>query len=469
MSGGDAARGALLHGWGRTAATRARLASPRTESEAVSVVRDHVRRRDPRGVLARGLGRSYGDAAQNAGGTVLDITGLTEVHDLDLQAGVVEVGAGVSLDRLLRMVLPFGLTLPVQPGTRQVTVGGALACDVHGKNHHVAGSLGRHVRSLVLLTADGASTRLTPEGPDPELFWGTLGGMGLTGVVLRAELQLRRVETSRVLVRTERQPDLPSLMAALRERDLSAEHTVAWFDSVARGVSAGRGIVLAGRDATRDDLTSAERSDPLALPEPRGVTVPRSPVPLVNQVSGRAFNEVWFRRAPRRPATTLQHSFGFFQPLDAVRDWNRLYGPRGLVQYQLAVPEAASEVVVQVVREVAASGHVSCLNVLKRFGPGTQSPLSFPTRGWTLALDLPVRYGLDAVLDRLDAQVVEAGGRLYLAKDSRVARRHLRAMYPRADAFADLLARVDPQGHFTSDLARRLDLHRRPERHLRHA
>lgn len=458
-----------LSGWGRTAPTRARVESPTTDLEVVAAVHEAARETRRRGVVARGLGRSYGDAAQNAGGAVLDLTGLAQVHRLDLEAGVVEVDAGISLDRLLRVVLPLGLTLPVQPGTRQVTVGGAVACDVHGKNHHTAGSFGRYVRSLVLLTGAGDAIRLKPRGPDPELFWGTVGGMGLTGVVLRVELELRRVETSRVVVRAERQPDLHGVMDALREHDRTAEYSVAWFDSLAQGAATGRGVVMTGRDAVRDDLTAAQREDPLHVPASRRVQVPHTPLCAVNGVSGRAFNEAYFRRAPRRPSTRVEHAFGFFQPLDGLQSWNRLYGPRGLVQYQLVIPDAASEVVVEVVREVAASGHVSCLNVLKRFGPGTPGLLSFPAPGWTLALDLPVRAGLDAVLDRLDARVAEAGGRLYLAKDSRLPRRHLPTMYPRLGEFAELRHRADPGGLFVSDLARRLGLHRPTEGNLHDA
>ncbi|KQT89525.1 decaprenylphosphoryl-beta-D-ribose oxidase [Marmoricola sp. Leaf446] len=445
----------VLHGWGRTSPSVATVRTPVTADEVAAAVRGA----GDRGVLARGLGRSYGDPAQNAGGTVLDMTHRRGVRRLDVDAAVVEVEAGTSLDELLRVLLGVGLTLPVQPGTRQVSVGGAIAADVHGKNHHVAGSFGAHVRWVDLLTADGAVQRLRPDGPDPELFWGTVGGMGLTGVVLRAELSVRRVETSSVVVTSERHGDLGEVMDALTRLDHEAEYSVAWFDSVSRGRGSGRGVVLSGHDARLDELPVAQRRTPYAVPPPRSVAVPLvPPVSLVNRLSGRAFNELWFRRAPRHPGTGVEHAFGFFQPLDGVASWNRLYGPRGLAQYQLAVPHDAAAVVPEVVAAVAASGHVSCLNVLKRFGPGTPSPLSFPMPGWTLALDLPVAPGLAGLLDRLDAMVLEAGGRVYLAKDSRTPAHHLAAMYPDLPRFAALRRRVDPEGRFASDLARRLGL-----------
>lgn len=451
----------LVYGWGRTAPTLGHVRKPGSDDNVLARLRDGAGEGRSRGLIARGMGRSYGDAAQCAGGVVLDMTDHDDVRAIDLDTAVVEVDAGITLDRLLRTVLPLGLTLPVQPGTRLVTVGGAVACDVHGKNHHSAGSFSRYVRSLVLATADGAVRRLIPAGEDGELFWGTVGGMGLTGVILRVELQLRRVETSRVLVSTERQPDLASVMASLRQRDQDSEYTVAWFDSLARGASAGRGIVLSGRDAKIDDLPAGQRADPLGYPASGSIAVPRLPLSAINRVSGRFFNESWFRRAPRRPTTTIEHAFSFFQPLDGLHAWNRLYGPRGLLQYQLVVPESASDAVPDIVTEVAASGHVSCLNVLKRFGPGNQAPLSFPTSGWTLALDFPLHPGLRTLLDRLDTIVLQARGRIYLAKDSRIDCESVRAMYPRWEEFSDLLRRVDPGGVFASDLSSRLGLHPR--------
>ena len=444
-----------LTGWGRTAASTARVARVASPSDVAVAVSGAVA--GGRGVLPRGLGRSYGDAAQNAGGAVIDMTALARVHGIDADAAVVDTDAGVGLDALLRMLFPLGLTVPVLPGTRQVTVGGAIACDVHGKNHHVDGSFGQHVVSLDLLTADGATRTLAPQGSDAELFWATVGGMGLTGVVLRARIALRRVQTSYVVQHTERAADLDAVMTRLSEEDRDNPYSVAWFDSISRGRSMGRGIVMHGRDALLDDLPPKLARRPLRVGSERTVTVPRHlPAGLVNRFSGRAFNELWFRKTPAPRTRTVVSSFGFFHPLDSVAEWNRVYGPRGLAQYQLVVPFGAEDAVVRTVERISAAGHVSCLNVLKRFGPGNPAPLSFPTAGWTLAVDLPVRPGLETLLSGLDELVAAAGGRVYLAKDSRLRPATAAAMYPRLAEFRAVLARVDPDRVFVSDLARRL-------------
>jgi decaprenylphospho-beta-D-ribofuranose 2-oxidase len=455
-----------LSGWGRTAPSTARVPPPPTTAEELTAAFGAAATApEGRGVLARGLGRSYGDAAQNAGGVVLEMTSLARVHRIDADAATAEVDAGVSLDRLLRLLFPLGLTVPVLPGTRQVTVGGAIACDVHGKNHHVDGSFGRHVVSLDLLTADGRVRTVRQDGPDQDLFWATVGGLGLTGLVLRATLSLRRVETSYVVSSTERAHDLDAVMTRLTEEDQDHPYSVAWFDSVSRGRLLGRGLVMHGRDATVEDLPRRHARRPLRLPSDRTVTVPdHLPSGLVNRVSGRAFNEVWFRKAPRVRTEAVVPAFGFFHPLDAVAEWNRVYGPRGLCQYQLVVPFGAEDVVRRVVERIAATGHVSCLNVLKRFGPGSPAPMSFPMPGWTLAVDLPVRPGLGRLLAELDALVLGAGGRVYLAKDSRLDPAALPAMYPRLAEFRAVLDRVDPQGRFVSDLSRRLGLRPGPNR-----
>jgi decaprenylphospho-beta-D-ribofuranose 2-oxidase len=453
-----------LTGWGRTSPSTALLVHPQGSEE----IRAWTSRSPGRGVLARGLGRSYGDAAQNAGGVVLDMTGRSGIRDLDPVGGTVVVDAGVDLDTLLRELFPHGLTLPVQPGTRRVTVGGAIASDVHGKNHHVAGSFARHVEQLDLLTADGQVRVLGPAGPDEELFWATLGGMGLTGIVLQARLRLRHVESAYVRVHSERGSNLAEVMACLAAHD-EDEYSVAWFDSISRGRTAGRGIVLTGADATRDQLTPRQRQAPYRLPSSRTRPVPAWNGPaLLTTLTGRVFNEAWYHAAPRRPTTESVSAFSFFHPLDGLDRWNRLYGRPGLCQYQLVVPLEAASVIPQVLDEITSSGYVSCLNVLKRFGAGTDAPLSFPMPGWTLAVDLPVRPGLERLLDRLDALVLEAGGRLYLAKDSRLPARHLAQMYPRLDEFREVLDRVDPDRLFVSDLARRLGVRagdpRRPAR-----
>lgn len=444
-----------LAGWGRTAPTSATVRRART----VTDLREAVLEAGDRGVVARGLGRSYGDAAQNAGGLVLDMTGLGRIHAVDAETGLVDVDAGVSLDTLMRTLLPFGLWVPVLPGTRQVTVGGAIAADVHGKNHHVAGSFGNHLAWLDLLTADGEVRHLTPEADDSSLFWATVGGMGLTGVVLRAAIRTQPTETAYFSVDTERAADIDDLMSRLSEGDEDYPYSVAWFDSISTGSSLGRAVLTRGRAATLEDLPAALRSQPLRFDAPQlGAVPPGLPSGLVNRLTGRAFNEVWYRRAPVLRRGEIQNITTFFHPLDVVRDWNRVYGRRGFCQYQFVVPLGQEDVFRRCTETIAGSGHVSCLNVLKRFGDGNRSPLSFPMAGWTLAVDLPVRPGLDRLFADLDAMVLEAGGRVYLAKDSRLSPATLRRMYPRLEEFRRVRKDVDPSGVFRSDLARRLDL-----------
>jgi decaprenylphospho-beta-D-ribofuranose 2-oxidase len=416
----------------------------------------------PRGVIARGLGRSYGDAAQNAGGVVLDMTALNSRIDLDPASGTVTCDAGVSFDALLRVVLPAGWFVPVTPGTRQVTLGGAVAADVHGKNHHRDGSIGRYVRSLDLLTGDGGVHTIGPN-TSPELFWATTGGMGLTGVILRVTLQLVAVESSWMLVDTERAADLDAVLAGLRAADLRFPYTVAWVDCLARGRSLGRGVLTSGRHAPVDALPKRARSHPRAFGGGLGDLLPSLPSVfprgLMRRESALAFNELWFRKAPRRRAAQPQRIGAFFHPLDAIGDWNRLYGPRGLLQYQFVVPDSAESLLESVISRLAITGTPGLLAVLKRFGAANPGPLSFPTSGWTLAIDLPAGApGLAELLDSFDDQVATAGGRVYLAKDARLRPELLTAMYPRLDEWREVRAKADPHDVFRSDLSRRLSL-----------
>ena len=441
----------LLAGWGRTSPTSARLL-PVGTAEDVSLA---VQAAGPRGLVARGLGRSYGDAAQDAGGVVLDMTTLCRVHSFDHATGVVEADAGLSLHALMGMSLPEGWFVPVTPGTRFVTLGGAVAADIHGKNHHVDGSFGQHVLELSLVTADGGERRLSPAD---DLFWATVGGMGLTGVVTKVQLQLRAVETSRVTVDTERAADLDDVMDRMVRGDADYTYSVAWVDLLARGRATGRGVLTRGRHSRRDELPAS--ADPLSFAPRASLRVPPIvPGGLLRRSTVAAFNEVWFRKAPRAARGQVQGLAGFFHPLDGVAGWNNVYGPRGFVQYQLVVPEKGVDAVRTAVTLLSAARTPSFLTVLKRFGPGNRGPLSFPMAGWTLALDLPTGVpGLAAVLDRLDELVLAAGGRVYLAKDARLPREHLPAMYPRLPEWRAVRDRVDPHHVFTSDLSRRLSL-----------
>jgi decaprenylphospho-beta-D-ribofuranose 2-oxidase len=441
----------LLCGWGGTAASTARVLRP----ESVDEVAEAVRTAGPRGLLARGLGRSYGDAAQNAGGTVVDLRRLDHIGQVDERSRELTCDAGATLDAVLRQTIPAGWFVPVTPGTRQVTLGGAVAADVHGKNHHRDGSLARHLAGLDLVDGTGRLRRLAP---GDELFAATTGGMGLTGVITSVRLRMIPVESAWMSVDTRRTGDLDETMAVLAGCDTHRRYSVAWIDCLARGSALGRGVVTAGDHLAADAVPRRAATDPLRF-VPRALPAPPrwARAKLADRWSATAFNAAYHRRSPRHATDVPTPVAAFFHPLDAVTDWNRLYGRAGFLQYQFAGPDPS--LVADVLRELQRSAIPGLLAVLKRFGPGTDAPLSFPIAGWTLAVDIPARVsGLAETLDRLDRQVLGCGGRVYLAKDSRVRPSVLARMYPALDQWRAVRAAADPRGVFTSDLARRLRL-----------
>jgi len=445
-----------LTGWGRVSPSWAEVVVPSTVAEAAALLQAGPA---SRGVIARGLGRSYNDAAQCGGGVVISTARLNRIIGLDAVTGRAVCEAGVSLEQLMTAGLPAGWFVPVSPGTRQVTVGGAIAADVHGKNHHVAGSFASHVESLDILLPGGDLRTVAPQA-DPALFWATAGGMGLTGLIVRATVRLRRIATSRLRVDTVRTADIDETMAVLAEHDRAYGYTVAWSDSLARGASLGRSVITSGDFAEPADLPRFARADPFAFrPGAHAGLPPGCPPGLINRHSVGLANAVWYRKAPRSRRGELQTIGKFFHPLDGIRNWNRIYGPGGFRQYQYVVPFGAEAAVRHSLEMVATARAPSFVTVLKRFGEGDPGLLSFPMPGWTLALDFPARTpGLARLLGSLDRLVVEAGGRVYLAKDSRVPAGALAQMYPRLPEFAKLRAELDPAGTLASDLSRRLGL-----------
>ncbi len=444
-----------LTGWGRTAPTVAQVLTTPDPDEIARAVAEA----GPRGVIARGLGRSYGDNAQNAGGLVIDMAALNRIHACGPDSTLVDVDGGVSLDQLMKVALPFGLWIPVLPGTRQVTIGGAIACDIHGKNHHSAGSFGNHVRSMELLTADGLVRHLTPDGAEADLFWATVGGNGLTGIILRATIEMTPTETAYFIADGDVTAGLDETIA-LHSDGSEANYTYssAWFDAISKPPKLGRAAVSRGSLATLDQLPPKLAKNPLKFDAPQLLTFPDVfPNGLANKFTFGPIGELWYRKSGTYRGK-IQNLTQFYHPLDMFGEWNRAYGPAGFLQYQFVVPTEAVDEFKAIIVDIQRSGHYSFLNVFKLFGPGNSAPLSFPIPGWNVCVDFPIKAGLNEFVTELDRRVMQFGGRLYTAKDSRTTAETFHAMYPRIDEWIAVRRRVDPDGVFMSDMARRLEL-----------
>jgi len=454
-----------LTGFGRTAPSVANvLSTPDVEviAETVKRVADANSSSPPhlrRGILGRGLGRSYGDQACNGGGIVVDMTALNRIHSISSETAVADVDAGVSLDQLMKAALPFGLWVPVLPGTRQVTVGGAIASDIHGKNHHSAGSFGNHVLSLDLLMADGEVHTLTPDGPDSELFWATVAGNGLTGIVIRARIKMTRTETAYFIADGIATHDLEETVAVHQDgSEDNYTYSSAWFDLISPEPKLGRAAVSRGSLAKVDQLPAKLAKDPLKFTAPHLPAVPNVfPVSFMNKASLSLIGEAFYRMSGDYQGKIVNLT-QFYHMLDITTGWQYAYGPKGFAQHQFLVPPDALEEFKGIIRWMHTQKQYSALNVFKLFGPGNKAPLSFPMKGWNVALDFPNRRGVNEFLNELDRRAMEFGGRVYTAKDSRVSAESFHRMYPRIDEWIAIRRKADPNGVFASDMARRLEL-----------
>ncbi|MBV0911805.1 FAD-binding oxidoreductase [Anianabacter salinae] len=438
-----------LSGWGRTPRIACDVLRPRTEAQIAAAL--------GRGsLIARGNGRAYGDAALNAGLTV-DMRGMDHMLGFDPETGVLEAEAGVLLSEIIAAFLPRGWFLPVTPGTKFVTLGGAIAADVHGKNHHIDGSFGAFVDWIDVMGADGDVIRCR-KSENGDLFRMTLGGMGLTGVILRAGLRLRPVESAWIVQETTAAPDLDALLN-LFEAQADRPYLVAWVDCTTRGAGLGRGIAMAGRHAALDDLTPGKRARPFETPARRARRLPVDlPQLALNRFTARAFNAAYYRNGAREAGTALVDWDSYFYPLDAVLDWNRAYGRRGFYQFQCVIPLAQGRAGIRALIEtVAASGRGAFLSVLKQLGPSSGA-LSFPMEGYTLALDFPRAAWSERLMERLDSITLAHGGRFYLAKDARLARGTFRSAETRAQDFAEARRAAGHSGVFGSAQSERLGL-----------
>jgi decaprenylphospho-beta-D-ribofuranose 2-oxidase len=405
---------------------------------------------DEPGLIARGNGRAYGDSALNPLAT-LSMLGARGVLAFDRETGRITVEAGLLLGDLIGEVLPHGWFVPVTPGTKFVSVGGAVAADVHGKNHHGAGSFSAHVEAFEIALANGEVLACS-RTEHPDIFAATCGGMGLTGVILAVTLRLLRVETAMIRQETRRCANLFDVMAAFEETR-AWTYSVAWIDCLAKGTALGRSLLFLGEHARREEVGQGRGG--LVPARRRALRVPLDfPSWALNRWSVAAFNELYWRRA--RPGTDFVNYDTYFYPLDAILEWNRIYGRAGFVQYQCVLPKAAGAAgLAALLARIAAAGAGSFLSVLKLFGT-QQGVLSFPMEGFTLALDFPANPKTFALLVELDAIVADHGGRLYLAKDARMGAELFRRGYPRLGEFQALRAAVDPGAKFWSVQSRRL-------------
>lgn len=450
----------LVGGWGGVAPSRANVHRPRGIDDVASALAKMPSSSFASGLIARGAGCSYGDAAQIDGGEVLDMTGLDGVLEIEPERLTVTVQAGISLAALMSRLAREGMTLPVLPGTRHVTVGGAIASDIHGKSHHRDGSFSRHVRSMALCVPGGELLRVSPE-QERGVFEATLGGMGLTGVIAEATLSIEPLLSAWVAADTERTDSLDQTLQTLCGRERS-RWSVAWLDLLADGAAMGRGIVSRADPWPRAGVAHGAEGGggTLDLSQRPRVRIPRRmPSGTLQPSLIRAFNSARWHRAPRREYGRRIGLAGYLFPLDAIGSWSRLYGSQGLIQYQFVVPSGNEDQIVRCVELLRVRRVPVYLAVLKRFGPFGAGPLSFPIEGFTLALDMPGRApGLRDALDELDDIVAACGGRVYLSKDIRLKKDLLPFMYPRLEEFRDIRARLDPEEVLRSDLARRLGL-----------
>ncbi|MFT3692194.1 MAG: FAD-binding oxidoreductase [Kofleriaceae bacterium] len=432
---------ATLEGWGR-------LPAPGREELATDLERVTVGAR-----LSRGLGRSYGDSSlpARAEDKVVGTRLADRILAFDPETGVIRVEAGFSLAEMNRLFIPRGYFTPVSPGTKFVTVGGMVASDVHGKNHHVDGCFGAHVRELTLRLANNDLVSCSPTR-ESDLFYATIGGMGLTGHILEIEFTLKKISSPWVWMESERVPNIDEFLSALEHAAAKSPMTMGWIDCLSRGKHTGRGLMMCGEWAQPDQAPDDVPAEPTSLSLPFEL-----PNWALNRVTARAFNGLYYRKQLRKKIARVVSPEPFFYPLDAILHWNRAYGSRGMTQYQCVIPrKAGAPAVREFMTKLAAIGCASPLCVIKDCGPEGKGMLSFPLEGTSIAVDIAVTSSVQQQIDQLNEIVIAMGGRIYLTKDRFTRAEHYRAMEPRLDAFLAVRAQYDPQRRLRSAQSVRL-------------
>jgi len=446
----------LLSGWGRYPRSYADVARPERRFEVAELFQQ---RRAAGSVIARGSGLAYGDAAINTGGCVIVMSRLNRFLAFDSEKGLITCEGGVTLGEILDVCIPRGWFLSATPGTARATSGGCLACDVHGKNHHVAGSFSQYVVSATVLTGNGEVVTCGPE-QNTELFWATAGGMGLTGTVLDLTLRLQKIETAYVRARNIATRTLDETFHKLEET-VDATYSAAWLDGAARGARLGRGVVMLAEHARLPEIPAERRAAPLLVPAQPRRSVPFGlPSATLSRPLALTLNEAIYRRFAASTEPRVVDVRKYMYPLDTIDNWNRLFGGRGFLEYQLVLPlPIAFDGIKRMLEMVDSAGTASFFTSIKRLGGNSPGHLSFPMPGYAFSIAISAA-GKKAfsLLNRFDELTVALGGRVYLAKDARLQAKTLSAMYARLGEWRTIALRYDPSGTLASDMSRRLEL-----------
>lgn len=439
----------VLSGWGNIPGAKSEVAYPFSSQEVQQALFGSE-------VIPRGLGRSYADQATNAGRRVIKMEKINHFLSFDKEVGILNCEAGVSLGEIISTFAPRGWFPMINPGTKYITVGGAIANDVHGKGHHADGSFVNGVLDFTIMLADGRVLKASRE-ENSDLFWASFGGLGLLGTILTASLQLRKIETTYFVQKSIPVQNLEEMLQAIDESDKEYRYSVAWIDSLAKGKNLGKGVLVVGNPASVNDLPEKLRKNPLKVSGKPKITVPfYLPSFSLNTFTVSVLNKVLYQK--QKSGTGISHYENFFFPLDMINNWNRGYGKRGFIQYQFVLPEKnGRENIRRILTEITGSNCVPFLNVLKKFGEG-QGIMSFPLKGYTFAIDFPITPQLKPFTKKLDQMVLEAGGRIYLGKDAYLDEETFKSMYPQYTRWMEIKKKYDPTHHFSSDLARRIGL-----------
>ena len=441
-----------ISGWGRKCFVESKL----LKLESAQVIKDFIKGSYTSSLITRGLGRSYGDAAQLKEDCILNVNFS---QNISLSGNQLTVGGGVSIEKVLEEIVPLGYFLPVSPGSAKVTIGGAIAADVHGKNHHKDGSLGNHVSRILIIDGRGDIQELKPIQKDSDklnnFFWATIGGMGLTGIILEATISLIKIDTSFIKADTFICKDLDELLELMQSKDKDYSYSVAWVDSLHKKT---RGVLTCGEHARLEDLDNIDSNHLIYDSKNFGSAPNLFPNGLLNKFTAKAFNELWFRKSIMMDSK-IQTISQFFHPLDGISNWNRIYGSQGFYQYQFVIPDDKTYFISKTLDKLKKCSAYSFLTVLKRFGSTNNAFLSFPQPGWTLAVDLPgSNHKLLGVLDELDNELASIGGKIYLAKDLRQKPEVFKKTYRSYQTWKSIKKQMDPDNLFKSDLSIRLKM-----------